>query len=884
MAKSIILKGIRTNNLQNIDLEIPLNTITALVGVSGAGKSSLAFHTLYAEGYIRYIESISPYIRQFLERVEKPDIDAIDNLPPAIAFRQKKPVKNPRSIVATAADIFDFLRILYAKIADFHCPGCGRLIRKYTVDEIIAELLALEPGNLSVAFEFQGDIVFLINRGYTHHLGSRGRRQKVDRRHQNRKIWVLLDELENSPANKGRLFEAIDSSIAMGKNTVAVFYRGRPLLFPVNLYCPHCQRVYENPDENIFSFNSARGACESCKGFGDLMTIAPDLVLDSEKSLAEGALRPLNTEGNSEYRDLLLRHARRRGIDLNKPSGKLEKSAIHYLLYGDGRFKGLQGLFDFLKARTYKIQARVFLSRYTAYVPCPACGGSRFNPTVLAFRIAGKNIADFLNMTIGQAAEFIATLDRSGTRTKISADVFTEIEAKLKYLIDSRLHYIQLNRPTFTLSRGESQRINLAFIMGSTLSDSLLIIDQPSADLHPDEYRQMESFLKNLKKNGNTIILIEHNRELVKLADWVIELGPLSGSGGGRVIFSGRRSEFFRGHTTVTQRHFQSRPQLKDKAGQFEFITLGPAMAHNLKGFNFRIPRQALTVIVGLSGAGKSSLLYDEMFLKKQVSRHFSETIYIDPGVGRLRVNTNVAGFLEVYAPIREFFAALAQSRQLGYQPGHFSFNSPLGRCPECKGKGYNEIEMQFLPAVRIGCQTCHNTGLQPDALKIRFQGRNIVDLFAMSIDDFLRFAADSIPQAQAQLKNLPETELGYLRLGQRLNSLAAGELQKLKLVKFLQEKKNGAMFLIDEPSFGLHPRDIAIMSRLMDRILANANTIVAVEHNLQVMAEADYMIELGPEGGENGGHLMTQGTPAAILGKGDSLTAAYLKKIVKNP
>ena len=793
MEKNIILRGIRTNNLKNIAAVIPLGKITAMVGVSGAGKSSLAFHTLYAEGYIRYIESISPYIRQFLDRIEKPDMDHIENLPPAIAFRQKKPVRNPRSIVATAADIFDYLRILYAKIADFYCPGCGRQIKKYSIDEIIATLLDRPLGPLQVCFDYQGEISFLINRGYYCKI-DQGRKTDIDGRSRGLPIRVLVDELENRPENRSRIFEAVDNAMAMSRNTITVFHDRRPLHFPVILYCPRCQQVYENPDETLFSFNSARGACPDCKGLGET------------------------------------------GATAAGPTS------------------------------------------------CPGCHGSRFNRLARSFRIEGRTIADFLAMTIGQAQALIQALDRSVYHNKVSHEVFEEIAAKLTYLLDSRLHYIHLNRPTATLSKGEYQRINLAFIMGSTLSDSLLIVDQPSADLHPADYEKLDLFLKKLIENGNTIVLVEHNPLIVSMADHVIELGPRAGVDGGRIIFAGSTDDFFRSQSTITQQYFSRAIDVQaEKPSGTGFWTYHDAGSHNLKHFDFQIPRQAFTVIVGVSGAGKSTLLYNEIYLKEQSVSGGREIVYLDPSIGSRRGSTNVAGYFDIFPPLRDFFANLKQSRLLGYLPGHFSFNSPLGRCPECRGSGYLEIEMQFLPAVKTVCSHCRGSGFASDILKISHRNKNIAAMLDLTIHEFSRDFADDIPQVRAVLEHLRDNDLGYLQLGEKISCLSAGELQKLKLLKYLNQEKKDVLFLLDEPSFGLHPYDIEVFKKLFGRLLQNRNTIVAAEHHLSLIASANHVIELGPEGGDRGGHMLFSGTPAAMMQNKRSLTGKYLKKYAKN-
>ena len=594
--KRIYVKGVKTNNLKNIDVSIPRSQITAVVGVSGAGKTSLAFNTIYAEGYLRYIESISPYIRQFLDKIEKPKIEKIDGLPPALSFRYKKPVKNPRSIVATSLDIFDYLRIIYSKISEFFCPTCGKRIQKYSIDEIMSEIFKMNKKRIDVCFEYSGDISFLINRGYYFHR-KRGTKSKIDQSVKQKLIHVLIDSMEVKRQNRSRIFEAIDKSISIGKGNALIFYDNKKHIYPASLFCSKCKKHYPSPDEHLFSFNSPRGACPRCRGFGDIQELDKDLIFDWSLSLSEGAILPLKTSTTRKYRDYLMSKAMKYGIDINKPVKFLREDDINILISGKGEFEGIKGFFDYIRKKSYKVQARVFLSRYTSYRKCEECNGTRFNEIAGSFKIENKNIAEFLAFTTEQAFNFMKKINKNRYRSRISLDVFKEVESRLKYLIDSGLTYIHLNRHTFTLSKGEFQRINLAFILSSTLSDSLLIIDQPSSDLHPFDYEKLKKFLVNLKKNGNTILIIEHARDVVKYSDYILELGPLSGENGGNVVFHGWTEDFFKGKKTITQKYFNKKIELKENKRKFkEWLAFKNASTHNLKNLNLQIPKNTLGV------------------------------------------------------------------------------------------------------------------------------------------------------------------------------------------------------------------------------------------------------------------------------------------------
>ncbi len=899
----IHLRGVRVHNLKNINLDIPLYHFIVVTGRSGSGKSSLAFDTLYAEGQRRYIESLSAYARQFLERMDKPDADLIEGITPAVAIQQKASTKNPRSTVATVTEIHDYLRVLYARIGVIHCLKCGQPVRRDTIDSIVDDLFRWAGGKeIIITFSWpleQGlallkkDGFFRVIKGYKIidlDNFQPGRKKQVD---------VFVDRVKLILEERERLVDSLELALRRGNGQIKILTpEGEEKFFSNRLECKNCHLPYEDPFPNLFSFNSPQGACPVCHGFGDLAVLDEDkIVPDKNKSLEEGAIEPWSKPGSYELQEELLYEAKRRGIPTNIPFKDLKSRWQRFILDGGDGYYGVKGFFEWLQSKKYKVQVRVFLSRYRKYVPCPSCHGQRLNPQALSVKIKGKSIGEVCRMTVREADDFFRSLKLTSYESQIAERLVAEIENRLRFLLEVGLDYLTLDRMTFTLSGGEAQRINLAAALSSSLVGTLFILDEPSIGLHPRDNQRLINTLKSLKNVGNTVLVVEHDAEIIRAADYIIDLGPGAGEAGGEVLYSGPMEKFLKEATTLTARYLRSEfkiePPLERRKPRGYIQILG-AKKHNLKNIDVKIPLGCFTCITGVSGSGKSTLLYDVLYLgwlgeAREAFREIrgfelvDKIVMVDQSPLSTSPRSIPATYMKVMDGIRELFSSTREARLLGLKPGYFSFNTPGGRCEDCKGAGQQIVEMQFLSDVVLTCETCQGLRYKSEILEIKYKGKSIADVLAMSAQEAIDFFQDSLEVVRS-LQPLLDVGLGYLKLGQPTTTLSGGELQRLKLAHHLiHEQGKRIVYLFDEPTIGLHPADISILLRCFQRLVDSGHTVVVIEHNLDVIKCADYVIDLGPEGGERGGSIVAQGTPEEIAACSSSITGKYLHQALNN-
>jgi excinuclease ABC subunit A len=899
MSDNVIkLRGVRVHNLKNVDVDVPLDKFVVVTGVSGSGKSSLAFDTLYAEGQRRYIESLSAYARQFLERMDKPDADLIEGIPPAVAIQQKTSGKNPRSTVATVTEIYDFLRVLYARIGTIHCRQCGRPVLRDTIDGVVDTLLALPAGTrISISFawpagkgtaELKKEGFFRILEGDSViDLEKTGPAKKGP-------FDVLVDRLTPDPEERERLADSLELALKKGGGRAMVRAAdGRK--FPVSdkLECKECGIACEDPFPNLFSFNSPQGACPECHGFGDMAVIDEDkIVPDPSLSLERGAVEPWTKPLSRGLQRELLAEARKRGIPTNVPFRDLAPEARRFILDGGAGYHGVKGFFDWLQSKKYKVQVRVLLARYRKYVACPACGKTRLNPKALGVRVAGIGIAELVRMTVREASDFLAAIDLGPFERQVAEKLVVEIRNRLRFLLEVGLDYITLDRMTFTLSGGEAQRINLAAALSSALVGTLFVLDEPSVGLHPRDNQRLIRILKSLQDIGNTVVVVEHDPEIIRAADAVVDLGPRAGEAGGEIVFAGPMDAFLGSRRSLTAQYMRGEKAIPVPGIRREsrrHLEILDAHLHNLDHIDVRIPLDVLCCVTGVSGSGKSTLVADILcrglegtasngFREIRGAENVGKVVLVDQSPLSVSPRSIPATYSKAMDGIRELFSETREARIMGMKPGTFSFNTPGGRCEECRGAGQKIVEMQFLSDVVLTCEACKGKRFKDEVLEVRYEGRNIHEVLGMSVTEASLFFAGR-PDVTKKLYPLIEVGLGYLKLGQPTTTLSGGELQRIKLAHHLgHDKGERALYLFDEPTIGLHQNDVAVLLRCFQKLVDAGHGVVVIEHNLDVIKCADHVIDLGPEGGAAGGRIVASGTPEKVARSGRSITARYLK------
>ncbi|MDW7759562.1 MAG: excinuclease ABC subunit UvrA [Acidobacteriota bacterium] len=899
--ETIALRGVRVHNLKSVDLDIPLFKLIVVTGVSGSGKSSLAFDTLYAEGQRRFLESLSSYARQFLERMEKPDAESIEGIPPAVAIQQKASTKNPRSTVATVTEIHDYLRILYARAGVVHCVSCGKPLQRDTIDAMVETLLALPYGTrilIAFAWPRENGLAKLKTDGY-HRAVSNGDVLPVEEAFSQNAgaVDILADKLAVDPAERERLADSLEAAMKRGGGRARVLVEdGREILFSDRLECRTCGISTEDPYPNLFSFNSPQGACSECSGFGDLAVVDPAKVVpDPSKSLADGAVEPWTKPLSRPFQRRLLKEAAGAGVPVDIPYRDLTPDQQRWVFEGGNGYRGVKGFFDRLQRKKYKVQVRVLLSRYRSYTPCPSCGGVRLNPEARAVRIGDLSIGDFLRLTVREAAAFLEKYE-SGLKDHerpVAGKLSTEIRNRLLFLLEVGLDYLTLDRMTFTLSGGEAQRINLAATLSASLVGTLFVLDEPSVGLHPRDNARLVGILNSLKDIGNTVVVVEHDPDIIRAAEYIIDLGPRAGEAGGRIVFAGPADRFLKDRSSITAAYIRgekSIPVPDSRRQSRREIVVSGASKHNLKNIDVALPLGVFTCVTGVSGSGKSTLLYDVLYkgltgtsdggFREIRGREFLDKVLI---VDQSPLGTSPRSIPATYTKamdgIRSLFSRTREAKVMGFRPGYFSFNAAGGRCEPCEGAGRQVVEMQFLSDVVLTCEACKGKRFKDEILDIRYEGKNIDDVLSMTVTDALDFFADR-KDIVRKLSPLAEVGLGYLKLGQPTTTLSGGELQRIKLAHHLvHEKGKRILYLFDEPTIGLHPDDVSVLLDCFHRLVDEGHTVAVIEHNLDVVKCADYVIDLGPEGGDKGGRVVAAGPPEEIVRSRRSITARYLKR-----
>jgi excinuclease ABC subunit A len=965
----IILRGARTHNLKNVDCDIPHGLLTVVTGVSGSGKSSLAFDTIYAEGQRRYVESLSAYARQFLERIEKPDVDTMEGLAPAIAIKQKNSTRNPRSTVATATEIYDYMRLLWARCGNTYCLVCGDLVKRDTLDEIAEAVLALEDGTRLYAYfplmkpakvstdhekkpakkavsakkakkdiatvsdETRERLNDLRSRGFTRLLQNGeifefSTPESLLDLNFTQPVFVLVDRLVVAPEIRSRIADATE--IAYRECGEVIFEEvlrpadqgsipqttARRLRFSHAFECRHCHTPALEPEPRLFSFNNPFGACPRCQGFGNTIDFDINLAIPAPgKTLEEGAIEPWTRPKYRPFHGELRRFARQHGLPFNVPWEDMEDGHRELVLHGDGSFPGVYGFFEQLERKKYKLHVRVFLSRYRGYALCPECRGQRLRAEARAVRLHDKNICDAASLTVTEAREFFHSLHLSPMQMEIASKVLEEIQRRLGFLYEVGLEYLTLDRLASTLSGGESQRIQLATSLGSQLVGALYVLDEPSIGLHSRDTARLIRILKDLRDLGNTILVVEHDPDVIRSADYLLDLGPGAGELGGKLLAAGTVAEVEANPQSLTGRYLTGALQIPVPTRRREpsqrWLRLRGARANNIRNLDCDIPLDMLVCVTGVSGSGKSTLIHqvlskavahelgtDEGAARpvnyKQLNgvQHLNEMVMVDQSpIGRTP-RSNPVTYIRAFDAIRELFASQPESQKRGYTAGYFSFNVAGGRCEVCQGDGTVTVEMQFLADVELPCEECGGKRYKASVLEVKYKNKNIFDVLSMTVREALAYFSGH-PKIVDRLAVLDEVGLGYVRLGQSATTLSGGEAQRVKLASHLgntrmdstgKRARNRVLYILDEPTTGLHFEDVSKLLVAFRKLIDNGGSLLVIEHNLDVLKCADWVIDLGPEGGSAGGKLVAAGTPEEVAATPASHTGRWLKTVLPGP
>jgi excinuclease ABC subunit A len=965
VASPLVIRGARTHNLKNVDVTLPAEQLVVMTGVSGSGKSSLAFDTIYAEGQRRYVESLSAYARQFLERMEKPDVDKIEGISPAIAIRQKNAVRNPRSTVGTTTEIHDYLRLLFARIGRTLCRRCGREVVRETAEVVARRLRALPlgtrlmigfdmplvtlsarpeeteldeseeaaengnggsrtPGTAAAAEALRATLENLRKKGFGRVLID-GRAVGIEDAEidpatftDRVSLQVIVDRVRIEPASEEsepealltRLTDSIETAYLEGGGAAFAIEMtddapGSTIIhrFSERFECRECDIVYEEPQPRLFSFNNPFGACPTCHGFGNVIELDMDLVVpDPSRSIQQNAVEPWSKPHYRAHLAELKRAARAGGVRLDTPWGSLTADEKRFVIEGDGEYEGIKGFFRWLERKKYKVHVRVFLSRYRGYLTCPECGGARLRREARDVQVGGMTIDAVCAQTVRDAYRFFADLELSEKDATIAGKVLLEIRKRLTFLRDVGLDYLTLDRLSSTLSGGESQRISLATSLGSALVGTLYVLDEPSIGLHPRDNERLIAILRQLRDQGNTVLVVEHDADMIRVADYVVDLGLGAGEQGGKIVFAGPFDSLRQDARSLTAKYLRDElaipvPPIRRKATAQKLRLFG-ASEHNLKDIDVEIPLGTLTCVTGVSGSGKSTLVHDVLYagLKRakgdwdrRVGLHrklegtelVSDVVLVDQApIGRTP-RSNPVTYLKAFDPIRELLASTKDARSRGLTASHFSFNVPGGRCEACEGEGEVRVEMQFLADVFVPCEHCDGKRFKPQVLEVKYRGRSVDQVLDMTVREALAFFSSS-PKVLRRLQVLDEIGLGYLRLGQPATTLSGGEAQRIKIAAHLASTSGERiLYILDEPTTGLHFDDIAKLLAAFRKLLQAGHSLLVIEHNLDVIKTADWIIDLGPEGGAEGGHVVATGTPEHLAQVDSSHTGRYLRGVL---